>query len=84
MCAFQIVSWSGLITYTLASGFGESKVPIFWFVALLVWFTFGNSGPMTQGIYSKLIGRGNAGLYFSVLRKFTGSLLFLPTVGSGC
>ena len=34
--------------YTLTSGFG----PIFWFVALLAWFTFGNSGPITQGTYS--------------------------------
>ena len=48
---------------------GTQKLPVGWFVALLVWFTFGNSGPMTQGIYSKLIGRGNAGLYFSVLQS---------------
>ena len=69
LCLFQIISWSGLITYTLVSGFGANRLAVGWFVLLLVWFTFGNSGPMTQGIYSKLIGRGNAGLYFSVLQS---------------
>ena len=71
LCLFQIISWSGLITYTLVSGFGANRLAVGWFVLLLVWFTFGNSGPMTQGIYSKLIGRGNAGLYFSVLQVST-------------
>lgn len=69
LCCFQIISWSGLLTYTAVSGMGTKRLPVSWFVALLVWFTFGNSGPMTQGLYSKLIGRGNAGLYFAVLQS---------------
>merc|ERR1719221_552102 len=34
-----------------------------------VWFDFGTTTPAVQSLYSKLIGKGNAGLYFSVLQS---------------
>ena len=55
--------------YCLLSGFGGSKISIVVFVAILTTAAFGNSAPALQGVYSKLIGRGNAGLYFSVLQS---------------
>merc|ERR1712217_428224 len=39
------------------------------FVLLLVWYDFGTAAPQTQSLYSKLIGKGNAGLYFAVLQS---------------
>jgi len=65
---FGLISHSGLVAYVLLSSFGSRKIPVWLFVACLVWYDSGNIMPATQALYSRLIGKGNAGLYFSILQ----------------
>ncbi|CAE7159217.1 mfsd8, partial [Symbiodinium pilosum] len=67
MSIWAAISHSGLFAYSVCSGFGTSSLSVAALISLLVWYDFGTSMPPTQSLYSKLIGKGNAGLYFSVL-----------------
>lgn len=68
MTIWGLISHSGLLAYALFSGFGSRRIPWPLFVTCLVWYDSGNIMPATQALYSKLIGKGNVGLYFSVLQ----------------
>mmetsp|Transcript_49164 Transcript_49164/g.115587 ORF Transcript_49164/g.115587 Transcript_49164/m.115587 type:complete len:472 (+) Transcript_49164:43-1458(+) len=69
MSTWALISHTGLLAYAGLSSFGVSSLPVATFISSLVWYDFGSSMPPTQSLYSKLIGKGNAGLYFSVLQS---------------
>jgi len=64
-----IIAHSGLLAYALISGFGSNMISLALLLSLLIWYDFGTSAPATQALYSKLIGKGNAGLYFAMLQS---------------
>ena len=67
----SLVSCSLALTlgYCACSRLSTERVPLAALVALFVGLFCSDSGPPTQGLYSKLIGRGHAGLYFAVLQS---------------
>jgi len=69
LSAWGIIAHTGLLAYVASSSFGKASLPLGTFIFVLVWYDFGTSMPPTQSLYSKLIGKSNAGLYFSVLQS---------------
>lgn len=65
---WQLFSWSGLIAYSLLSGFGQWRIPLPLFLAILVCYDFGVAAPQTQSLYSELVGQGRLPQYFAVLQ----------------
>ena len=67
----SLVSCSLALTlaYCACSRLSTERVALAALVALFVGLFCSDSGPPTQGLYSKLIGRGHAGLYFAVLQS---------------
>lgn len=66
---FQMISFTGLGTYVLLSGFGTRALPLPLFIALFIWYDFGVPASQVQTLYSKLIGPGGNAIYFSVLQS---------------
>lgn len=69
LCLFQAVSFAGLLIYVIVSRFGTAAIPLWLFIVLLVWYDFGAPASQTQSLYSKMIGPGGQGLYFSVFQS---------------
>eukprot|EP00622_Pseudochattonella_farcimen_P006824 FR742691.1.p1 GENE.FR742691.1~~FR742691.1.p1 ORF type:complete len:237 (+),score=18.43 FR742691.1:2-712(+) len=58
-----------LVAIVWPSDFTRHKIPMPLFVALAAGLLAVDPGPPVLSLYSKLIGQGNAGLYFSVLQS---------------
>uniref|UniRef100_A0A7S2AVG5 Major facilitator superfamily (MFS) profile domain-containing protein n=1 Tax=Octactis speculum TaxID=3111310 RepID=A0A7S2AVG5_9STRA len=57
-----------ILVYMSVSSCSQGALPVVVFVALFSAIQASDPAAPTQGLYSKLIGRGNAGLYFAVLQ----------------
>lgn len=69
LCYFQFISFTGLLVYIGLSHGGTQALPLPLFVSILMWYDFGAPASQTQSLYSKMIGPGAQGTYFSVLQS---------------